>query len=135
MSARGISPRGRAPLPAQPIHRPSGGRGARRHKASGGNRLFAILRFTIPPICCYVLPMRLFMPGRICLFGEHSDWAGGYRRVNAAIEPGMAIITGTNQGIHAEIRPHPGKLILRTTLEDGTRPPPFEVPMLSLIHI
>ena len=73
--------------------------------------------------------MRLFMPGRICLFGEHSDWAGGYRRVNAAIEPGMAIITGTNQGIHAEIRPHPGKLILRTTLEDGTRPPPFEVPM------
>ncbi|MFZ4394208.1 MAG: sugar phosphate nucleotidyltransferase [Kiritimatiellia bacterium] len=73
--------------------------------------------------------MRLFVPGRICLFGEHSDWAGGYRRVNAAIEPGMAIITGTNQGIHAEVRPHPGKLILRTTLDDGTRQPPFEVPM------
>ena len=21
----------------------------------------------------------LFVPGRICLFGEHSDWAGMYR--------------------------------------------------------
>ena len=27
--------------------------------------------------------MKLFVPGRICLFGEHSDWAGGYRRINA----------------------------------------------------
>jgi UTP-glucose-1-phosphate uridylyltransferase/mevalonate kinase len=73
--------------------------------------------------------MQLFVPGRICLFGEHSDWAGGYRRINAAIESGAAIITGTNQGIHAQVRPHPGKLILHTTLEDGTRPPPFEVAM------
>jgi UTP-glucose-1-phosphate uridylyltransferase/mevalonate kinase len=73
--------------------------------------------------------MHLFVPGRICLFGEHSDWAGGYRRINAAIEPGTAIITGTNQGIHASVRPHPGKLVLHTTLEDGTRPPPFEVAM------
>ena len=32
--------------------------------------------------------MKLFVPGRICLFGEHSDWAGGYRRINAAIEKG-----------------------------------------------
>ena len=73
--------------------------------------------------------MRLFVPGRICLFGEHSDWAGGYRRINAAIEPGMAIITGTNQGLHAEVRSHPSKLILHTTMEDGTRPPTFEVTM------
>ncbi|MCB0232804.1 MAG: GHMP kinase, partial [Anaerolineae bacterium] len=27
--------------------------------------------------------MKIFVPGRICLFGEHSDWAGGYRRINA----------------------------------------------------
>ena len=73
--------------------------------------------------------MRLSVPGRICLFGEHSDWAGGYRRVNAEIEPGLAIITGTNQGIHAEVRPHPAKLILHTTLEDGSRLPTFEVAM------
>lgn len=73
--------------------------------------------------------MRLSVPGRICLFGEHSDWAGGYRRVNAAIEPGLAILSGTNQGIHAEVAPHPEKLILHTTLEDGSHPPDFEVRM------
>jgi len=27
--------------------------------------------------------MNIFVPGGICLFGEHSDWAGGYRRINA----------------------------------------------------
>ncbi|MDF0556502.1 galactokinase family protein [Kamptonema sp. UHCC 0994] len=21
--------------------------------------------------------MKIFVPGRLCLFGEHSDWAGG----------------------------------------------------------
>ena len=41
--------------------------------------------------------MDLFVPGRICLFGEHSDWAGGYRRINGALEKGYAIIAGTNQ--------------------------------------
>jgi len=29
--------------------------------------------------------MKLFVPGRICLFGEHSDWAGGYCRINPDI--------------------------------------------------
>jgi len=24
----------------------------------------------------------LFVPGRLCLFGEHSDWAGAYRRTH-----------------------------------------------------
>lgn len=43
----------------------------------------------------------LFVPGRLCLFGEHSDWAGMYRTVNADIEKGLAIVTGTEQGIYA----------------------------------
>lgn len=73
--------------------------------------------------------MRLFVPGRICLFGEHSDWAGGYRRINAELEKGYTLITGTNQGIHADVKPHPTKLVLRTTLNDGTRQGPFEIPM------
>jgi UTP-glucose-1-phosphate uridylyltransferase/mevalonate kinase len=73
--------------------------------------------------------MRIFVPGRICLFGEHSDWAGGYRRINAALEKGYTLITGTNQGIYADVEPHPTKLIVRATLEDGTRKGPFEVPM------
>ncbi len=75
--------------------------------------------------------MKIFVPGRICLFGEHTDWAGGYRRVNADLEKGYAIIASTNQGLHAEVSPHPTKLILRTTLSDGTRMEPFEVPMES----
>ncbi len=75
--------------------------------------------------------MKIFVPGRICLFGEHTDWAGGYRRVNADLEKGYAIIASTNQGLHAEVNPHPTKLILRTSLSDGTRMDPFEVPMES----
>ncbi len=50
--------------------------------------------------------MKLFVPGRICLFGEHSDWAGAYRRINSEIEKGYTLITGTNQGLYAEIKPH-----------------------------
>ena len=30
--------------------------------------------------------------------GEHSDWAGSYRRFNKDIEPGMCLVSGTNQG-------------------------------------
>ena len=73
--------------------------------------------------------MDLFVPGRICLFGEHSDWAGGYRRMNAEIEKGYALIAGTNQGMYAEVNPHPTKLIFRATLNDGTVMPPWEIPM------
>lgn len=73
--------------------------------------------------------MKIFVPGRICLFGEHSDWAGGYRRVNASIEKGYAIIAGTNQGIYAEVQPHPNALVLHSTTPDGTRHGPVEIPM------
>ncbi|MBN1292311.1 MAG: GHMP kinase [Candidatus Latescibacteria bacterium] len=73
--------------------------------------------------------MKLFVPGRICLFGEHSDWAGGYRRINADIEKGYTLIVGTNQGVYAEVKPHPNKLIIHATLNDGTRKGPHEIPM------
>ena len=73
--------------------------------------------------------MKLFVPGRICLFGEHSDWAGAYRRINSEIEKGYTLITGTNQGLYAEVKPHPTKLIIHTTLNDGTDKPGYEVRM------
>jgi len=73
--------------------------------------------------------MKLFVPGRICLFGEHSDWAGGYRRLNADLERGYTLITGTNQGIYAEVKPHPTKLILKACLNDGVRRGPYEISM------
>ena len=73
--------------------------------------------------------MKVFVPGRICLFGEHSDWAGGYRRINAEIEKGYALICGTNQGIYAEVNPHPTSLVLSTTKSDGTHQNSYEIPM------
>ena len=45
----------------------------------------------------------LFVPGRLCLFGEHSDWAGKYRSMNSALVAGEAIVTGTEQGIFATV--------------------------------
>jgi UTP-glucose-1-phosphate uridylyltransferase/mevalonate kinase len=77
--------------------------------------------------------MKLFVPGRICLFGEHSDWAGGYRRFNADIEPGYTLITGTDQGIYAEVEPHPTSLVLTSTTPDGEKHGPYEIPMQAKV--
>ena len=47
--------------------------------------------------------LNIFVPGRLCLFGEHSDWAGRYCTMNAELVPGRAIVTGIEQGIWAEV--------------------------------
>ncbi|MBN1311383.1 MAG: NTP transferase domain-containing protein [Anaerolineae bacterium] len=73
--------------------------------------------------------MKIFVPGRICLFGEHSDWAGGYRRINVEVEKGYCLITGTDQGIYAEVEPHPTSLVLTSTTTEGERVGPYEIPM------
>jgi len=73
--------------------------------------------------------MKLFVPGRICLFGEHSDWAGGYRRMNAEIEKGYTLICGTNQGIYAEVESHPNALVLSSVTPDGRKLGPVDIPM------
>ena len=46
----------------------------------------------------------LFVPGRLCLFGEHSDWAAGYRAHHPEIPPGLCLVSGTDQGLFAEAR-------------------------------
>ena len=51
--------------------------------------------------------INLFVPGRLCLFGEHTDWAGHYRTMNADILPGASIVTGIEQGIYAEVEKSP----------------------------
>jgi len=64
----------------------------------------------------------IFVPGRLCLFGEHSggslnaisrhavcpalptffaDWAGECRKENPEIELGKCIVCGTDQGLYA----------------------------------
>ena len=47
--------------------------------------------------------LTLFVPGRLCLMGEHSDWAGLYRVTNSRLIAGEALVTGVEQGIYAEI--------------------------------
>ena len=47
--------------------------------------------------------MELFVSGRLCLFGEHSDWAGEYRQINPQLEAGAAVVVGTDQGIYARV--------------------------------
>jgi galactokinase len=42
---------------------------------------------------------RLFVPGRLCLFGEHSDWAAEY-----GLHKGFCLVIGTDQGLSAVAR-------------------------------
>ncbi len=71
----------------------------------------------------------IFVPGRLCLFGEHSDWAGGYRRIDSTIAKGYCLLVGTNQGIYARAKRHPSKLIVTSTLPDGSVLGPHEIDM------
>lgn len=73
--------------------------------------------------------MKIFVPGRLCLFGEHSDWAGDYRRLNCEIEKGYTLLVGTNQGLYAEVKPHPSQLIFHACVSDGTRQGSIALPM------
>jgi galactokinase len=43
--------------------------------------------------------IRLFAPGRLCLFGEHSDWAA-----ERGLHDGYCIVIGTDQGLTATAR-------------------------------
>ena len=63
--------------------------------------------------------VELFTPGRICLFGEHSDWAGTYRKFNNSIVPGRALCCGTQQGLFARARKH-RSLVVTSTANDGS---------------
>ncbi|HML48513.1 MAG TPA: GHMP kinase [Clostridia bacterium] len=72
--------------------------------------------------------MNVFVSGRLCLFGEHSDWAGYHNRTNADIASGMAVVTGIEQGIHAYIEKS-DCFRFRTVLPGGDRTPWQEWPL------
>lgn len=72
--------------------------------------------------------MNIFVPGRLCLFGEHSDWAGLYNRTNAEVEPGMAIVTGIEQGIYGYVE-RSDRFRFRAMKPDGTHDEWIEWPM------
>ena len=73
--------------------------------------------------------MEISVPGRVCLFGEHSDWAGGYRRSHTSIECGKCIVTGTDQKLYARVEEHRNKIISTSTRDDGTVEGPWECAM------
>jgi galactokinase len=60
--------------------------------------------------------MELFVTGRLCLFGEHSDWAAGYRSRDARIPSGQCLVVGTDQGLRARIEPAEGWLEIETVI-------------------
>ena len=61
--------------------------------------------------------------------GEHSDWAGSYRRFNRDIVPGMCLVSGTNQGLYARVTPHPTHLVISSVDHFGRKSGPVEIPM------
>ena len=48
--------------------------------------------------------VKIFIPGRLCIFGEHSDWAGEYKLENKRIEKGYAITALLQEGIYATVK-------------------------------
>ncbi len=56
---------------------------------------------------------RLFVPGRLCLFGEHSDWAAEYGR-----HKGFCLVIGTDQGLTAVARPS-DQFVVETQIPDS----------------
>ena len=54
----------------------------------------------------------IFVPGRLCLFGEHSDWASEYKKENNKII-GSAIVTCLNIGIKAKVKENNSTFLLK----------------------
>jgi galactokinase len=73
--------------------------------------------------------INLFVPGRLCLFGEHSDWAGQMRKFNSGIVPGQALVACTEEGIYATARVNDKLMFKTVTPEGGTAS--FEHPFQS----
>lgn len=62
--------------------------------------------------------IEIFMPGRLCIFGEHSDWASSYQNKNNNIKDGSVIVTGIEQGIFARVSKVENNIILITKLDE-----------------
>ena len=63
----------------------------------------------------------LFVCGRLCLLGEHSDWAGGFRCEDASIPVGRCLVVGTSDcGLHARVRlsPESPNTLTMTSVDD-----------------
>jgi galactokinase len=74
----------------------------------------------------------LFVSGRLCLMGEHSDWAAGYRPGHPEIAPGRCLVVGTDQGLHASASRAEDALEIEAELPDGMRVGPARIPLAEL---
>ena len=72
--------------------------------------------------------IELYVPGRLCLFGEHSDWAGRWRVEDASIRPGYCLVAGTDQGLAASAELCADRLEIESELPDGRRTGPVRIP-------
>lgn len=71
--------------------------------------------------------IELFVPGRLCLMGEHSDWAAGYRRTHPGIPRGHCLVAGTDQGLRAKAEPIAGALEIQSVLPHGEEVGPARI--------
>lgn len=69
------------------------------------------------------------VPGRLCLMGEHSDWAAEYRLYNSDIPVGAALIICLQQSLTARVKAHSHKVILNSKL--GAR---LDVPVQNILQ-
>jgi galactokinase len=56
--------------------------------------------------------IRLFVPGRLCLLGEHSDWAAEF-----GVHKGFCLVIGTDQGLQATVTPS-DRFVVSTLVSD-----------------
>lgn len=78
----------------------------------------------------------LFVPGRLCLFGEHSDWAGAWRSRDPRLHPGHCLVAGTDAGIHSRAAPLAGRFELEARFAAASASPlRAEVPLERLAAV
>jgi galactokinase len=73
--------------------------------------------------------INLFVPGCVCLFGEHSDWTGEFRRIDPSVSEGYSLAVGTNQGFYATARKRTGEILIKSSLPGTSGMAPVTVPM------
>jgi len=73
--------------------------------------------------------IELFVPGRLCLFGEHSDWAAGFFRTDPSVIPGICLIAGLDMGIKAFASPADNAFQLRQLDTTGHAGPLHSYPL------
>ena len=71
--------------------------------------------------------VKVFVPGRVCLLGEHTDWSSTYGPQNKQLTGnGHCLVYGTDLGLYADVCPTPpegpnaGKMVFSSTVDDGS---------------